>query len=305
MGTEPLVAVLPEGVRPHLADAVVAGGGRLVPPERARALVWTDTGDPEDLAATLAAHPRIEWVQLPWAGIERFVDAGVVTPDRTWTCGKGVYAEPVAEHALALTLALLRDLPERARASSWGRQSGVSLVGRHVVVYGAGGITEQLLRFLAPFDCRVTVIRNRADPVPGADEVRRLDDHLAVLATADVVVLALAVTPRTVGVIDAAALAAMPDSAVLVNVARGVHVVTDDIVAALRAGDIAGYATDVTDPEPLPDGHPIWDVALITPHTANTEAMAVPLIAERVTANVRRWIAGEPLLGLVDAAEGY
>lgn len=81
--------------------------------------------------------------------------------------------------------------------------------------------------------------------------------------------------------------------------------ITEQLCAALRAGEIAGYATDVTDPEPLPDGHPIWDVALITPHTANTEAMAVPLIAERVTANVRRWIAGEPLLGLVDAAEGY
>ncbi len=114
-------------------------------------------------------------------------------------------------------------------------------------------------------------------------------------------------TPETHGIIDAAALAAMPDHAWLVNVARGPHVVTDDLVAALRDGSIGGAGLDVTDPEPLPDGHPLWTMpnVLITPHVGNTPAMAVPLLGARVTENVRRRIAEEPLIGPVDPALGY
>jgi phosphoglycerate dehydrogenase-like enzyme len=93
----------------------------------------------------------------------------------------------------------------------------------------------------------------------------------------------------------------------LVNVARGAHVVTDDLVGALEHGVIGGAALDVTDPEPLPDGHPLWSLAncIITPHVANTPEMALPLLSARITDNVRRWSRGEPLLGLVDPALGY
>jgi phosphoglycerate dehydrogenase-like enzyme len=128
-----------------------------------------------------------------------------------------------------------------------------------------------------------------------------------VLAESDAVVLALAMTPETHGIIDAAALAAMPDHAWLVNVARGPHVVTDDLVAALLAGTIGGAGLDVTDPEPLPEGHPLWTLpnAIITPHVGNTPAMAVPLLGARVTENVRRFATDEPLVGLVDANAGY
>ncbi len=107
--------------------------------------------------------------------------------------------------------------------------------------------------------------------------------------------------------IGARELALLPDGAWLVNVARGAHVVTDDLVEALRARSIGGAALDVTDPEPLPDGHPLWslDNCLITPHTANTWEMAGPLFAERVGANVGRRLRGEPLLGLVDPTLGY
>ena len=91
------------------------------------------------------------------------------------------------------------------------------------------------------------------------------------------------------------------------DVARGRHVVTDDLVAALRDGALGSAGLDVTDPEPLPPGHPLWDLpnVIVTPHTANTEEMAEPLLSARVTENVRRWAAGEPLIGLVDPAAGY
>jgi D-3-phosphoglycerate dehydrogenase len=120
-------------------------------------------------------------------------------------------------------------------------------------------------------------------------------------------VLALALTPETRGMIGTAELERMDPDAWLVNVARGAHVVTDELVEALRAQTIGGAALDVTDPEPLPAGHQLWDLdnCLITPHTANTWQMAEPLFAERVRVNVERYGRGEPLVGGVDPALGY
>jgi phosphoglycerate dehydrogenase-like enzyme len=303
----PRVAVLPPDVRPWAADAVRAGGGVVVDVSAAEALVWTATGwdpgyQPSDLADLLRANPKIRWVQLPWAGIEPYVAAGVLDPQRTWTCGKGVYARPVAEHALALALAGLHHIKQYSEARSWSAQAGAGLGGARVVVFGGGGIAEELVRLLDPFDCDVTVVRKRSAPMVGVDRVfSSAETGPAVLTDADVVVLALALTPETDGFFGSRQFDAMAEHAWLVNVARGRHVVTDDLVAALRAGAIGGAALDVTEPEPLPDGHPLWSQpnCLITPHTANTYEMAVPLLSARIADNVRRFGAGEPLLGPV------
>jgi phosphoglycerate dehydrogenase-like enzyme len=301
--TGPPIALRPEGTRDWLGEAVEAGDGRLVDPGEAEGLVWTSTGQAEDLARLLADHPGIRWVQLPWAGIEPFV--GVLDPERTWTCGKGVYAAPVAEHALALALAGLRRVGAYARARTWGEPAGENLVDAAVTVLGGGGITEELLPLLAPFRCRVTVVRRHPEPMVGAAEVVGPDDLHAALPGRRLVVLALSLTPETEGVIGAPELDLM--DAWLVNVARGRHVVTDDLVAALTAGTIGGAALDVTDPEPLPDGHPLWSApnGLLTPHVGNTPDMARPLLATRIAENTRRFAAGEPLLGLVDPTLGY
>jgi D-3-phosphoglycerate dehydrogenase len=122
-----------------------------------------------------------------------------------------------------------------------------------------------------------------------------------------VVFLALALTPETTGILDRRRLGLLAPDAWVVNVARGGHVVTDDLVAVLAEGRIGGAALDVTDPEPLPDGHPLWSEprCIITPHTANTIEMAIGLLGERVRENVRRRVVGEPLLGPVDPAAGY
>ena len=295
----------PAGERRWLAEAVVAGGGVVVDPEDAEGVVWASTGGADDLAALLAEHPGIRWVQLPWAGIEPFV--GVLDGTHTWTCGKGVYAVPVAEHALMLALAGLRGLGTYARASSWSGPQGENLVGAAVTILGGGGITEELVTLLAPFGCRITVVRRSGAPMAGADEVVGPDRLLEALPRRRLVVLALSLTDETRGIIDAEALAAMDDDAWLVNVARGAHIVTDDLVAALRAGTIGGAALDVTDPEPLPDGHPLWGLSncLITPHVGNTPEMAVPLLSARITENSRRFATGEPLIGPVDPTLGY
>jgi phosphoglycerate dehydrogenase-like enzyme len=288
-----------------LVSAVEAGGGRLVGPDGADAVVWASPRHPDELRALLADHPQVRWVQLPFAGIETYVD--VLDDHRTWTCGKGVYATPVAEMALALLLGGLRHVGAYAQATSWGRPAGRNLVGARVTVLGGGGITEELLRLLAPFDVDVTVVRRSPAPLPGATRTVGPDRLDEALDGADGLVLALALTPETTGIVDAAALARLPDHACLVNVARGRHVVTDDLVAALAAGTLGSAGLDVTDPEPLPDGHPLWAEprCTITPHVGNTPEMAVPLLSARVRENVRRWIAGEPLLGPVDVTLGY
>ena len=304
--TPPNIAVEPEGWRRQaLADAVVAGGGAVSVPAEAEALVWTEPEVPELLAGVLADGPGIEWVQLPFAGIENL--AHLLDRDRLWTCGKGVYAEPVAEHALMLAAAGLRGMGRFARARSWSPPQGRNLLGSRVTVLGGGGITDSLVRLLGPWECRITVVRRHPAPMEGVDRVVGPDGLPSALSGADVVVIALALTPETAGIIDADALAAMSSHAWLVNVGRGGHVVTDDLLEALATGAIGGAALDVTDPEPLPDGHPLWnmDNCLITPHVGNTPEMGVELLALRVAENVRRYIAGEPLLGPVDADLGY
>ncbi len=288
-----------------MATAVTAGGGHLVPLADAEALVWGAPRDPDALRRAIVDAPDLAWVQLPFAGIETFVD--LVDDDRVWTCGKGVYAQPVAELALSLALAGLRHVGGYARATEWQRPRGRNLTGANVTILGGGGIAEQLLRLLAPFDCHVTVVRNRVAEMNGADDVVEPDRYVDAMAGADVVFLALALTPETEAMISRSELEQMSSHAWIVNVARGRHIVTDDLVWALQQGVIGGAALDVTDPEPLPGGHPLWALpnCIITPHVGNTPEMAIPLLSERITANVRRFANGEPLIGLIHFDLGY
>ena len=303
----PRVAVgpLPE---PFAVEAVVKGGGDVVGlGEPADALVWLAAQDPDGLRAALRGHRDLRWVQLPFAGIEGFAAAGLLGDGRQWTCAKGSFAPEVAEHALALALAGLRLLPERARARSWGRPAGTSMLDRDVVIVGAGGIATALLSLLTPFRVRATVVRHDPTPFPGAERTVTTAALRSVLPGATVVWLALALTPTTRGIIGAAELAEMDDRAWLVNVARGAHVDTNALVGALRAGAIGGAALDVTDPEPLPDGHPLWDLpnCLITPHSADWPEVTMPPLARRITTNVAHFARGEPLEGLVNPGRGY
>lgn len=305
------VAVLPSAAALHVS-AVEAAGGTVTPlTAETRGVVWLDAHDAAGLAAALDAAPGVSWVQLPFAGVDAFADLIAERGDRVlFTSAKGAYAEPVAEHALALTLATLRILHRRARATTWAtEQEGVSLYGRNVVVVGAGGIAREYIRLLAPFDVRVTVVRRSSEPVPGADRtvtVERLDE---VLPAADVVMIAAAMTSGTAKLFGAAQFALMRPSARLVNIARGGLVDTEALVAALRDGSIAAAALDVTDPEPLPDGHPLWTEpgAIVTPHQADTPDMVAPLLAERVRTNTAAFLAGagEGFIGVVDPRAGY
>lgn len=305
---KPRVALAPEPVPDYAREAVEEAGAEIVPVGDAEALMWTAPSGADALAATLQqAGPDLRWVHLRWAGVEDFARLGLLDPDLVWTCGKGVFAEPVAEHALGLALAGLRDLPDRVRASSWGPQSGRSLFGADVTILGGGGISEVLVELLRPFRTTITVVRRNAGRMKWVHRIvgpDRLDDALA---QADVVFVAWALTPETAGLLDARRLRLMRRDAWLVNVGRGQHVVTDDLVEVLQEGAIGGAALDVTDPEPLPDGHPLWGLSnvIISPHTANTLEMALPAMKQRIVDNIRLFAAGKPLIGTVDPDLGY
>jgi D-3-phosphoglycerate dehydrogenase len=262
------------------------------------------------LRRALAGSPA-RWVQLPSAGIEPFVAAGVIDERRQWTCAKGTFGHACAEHALGFMIMAARRMHEHARARSWHGEGEHSrerrLHGCTVVVVGTGGIGAPLPGMLAPLGARVVGVNRSGRQLDGAVRTVTWDRLAEVLPDADFVVLAAAYTAETKGLFDAHMLSLMRPDAWLINVARGGLVDTDALVDALRRKALGGAALDVTDPEPLPDGHPLWslDDVVITPHVANTWIMGLPELRARITRNVRKFATGEPLEGPVDPALGY
>jgi phosphoglycerate dehydrogenase-like enzyme len=302
----PNIAVVPS--LPEIEEAVVEGGGRLTGAAEADGIVWTDPRDPEGLRALLDSSPA-RWVQLPFAGIESFVAVGVVDAARTWTCAKGIYGPATAEHALALILLAARRLDRHARAGRWLRheEDARRLAGGTVLIVGTGGIGRALAEMLEPLGPRIIAVNRSGRPVPGAERTVQSKDMGDVLPAAHWVVVAAPLTPETRHLFDAATIGRMRPDAWLVNVARGGLVDTEALVDALTEKKIAGAALDVTEPEPLPDGHALWslDDVVITSHTGNMFAMAIPELRRLVARNVAAFARGEPLEGLVDVSLGY
>ncbi|MEY3561882.1 MAG: hypothetical protein RL068_1034 [Actinomycetota bacterium] len=294
---------------PKYLDAIESAGGQVAPMANdVEAVVWTDYANPQALKVLLAENPQVRWVQLPFAGVDAFSD--IITLPPTFTSAKRSYSEPVAEHALMLAMALGRIIPDRVRAKTWGKKHADSLFDAEVLIVGGGGIAEQLIELLAPFRSKITIVRKRPEQgfeVPFEGTVAGFEDLDSHLASAQFVVLACALTSETRFLFNAERFAKMRSDSYLVNVARGEVVDQDALLAALATGVIAGAATDVTYPEPLPDGHPMWDEPrlLITPHTADTMPIVTRLFAQRLQVNVRAWLAGESLTGVVDKALGY
>lgn len=291
---------------PEYLQAVSEAGGEVVPigPD-VRALIWLDYSQPQALSDLLDANPQIEWVQLPFAGVDAFSE--IIKRPIRFTSAKGSYREPVAEHALALSLALMRIIPERVRTQTWGRQFAESLYDSNVLIFGGGGITEELIKLLAPFRAKVTVIRKRAGDLIGASKTLGFEHLERELPNNDLIILAAALTSETKHIIDEQKLALMKPTAYLVNVARGPLIKTEHLVSALNREVIAGAAVDVTDPEPLPDGHALWSAKniIITPHSADTRKQVVRLFSERIRENVRAFAAGNGWVGEVNPDLGY
>jgi len=288
------VEAISSRVRSHRLDP----GAGLPEGEATQAQMWI----PRSGGALLddgffAALPRLRVVQLLTAGAEQFVGR---LPDGVVLCNaRGAHTPSTAEWAVTATLAAQRGIPFFVREQAAGRWSFTthsSLVGARVLLVGAGDIGRAIGRMMAGFDAELTyVARTARDGVHSTAELPDLLPH------ADVVILIVPVTPATTGLVDAGFLAAMKDGALLVNAARGVVVDTDALLAELSSGRLRA-ALDVTDPEPLPDGHPLWSAPglLLTPHVGGavpeTNARASAAVVEQVT----RVLAGESLVNVVD-----
>lgn len=306
-GSELAVHLRP-GTNDVLGAAIRRGGGRLVPLEEAEALVWSDGGP--------AAFPRqlpgnIRWVQLPSAGVEGWFGAGVIDRDRVWTSAAGAYARTVAEHAVTLLLAGVRALPVALPLRTWqGKQVSANvgtLADATVAIVGAGGIGRATIPLLRAFGTRIIAVNHSGREVPGAEATYPAAEVARVWPRADHVILAAPATDATKHLVNAEVLNTLGPSSWVVNIARGSLIDHDALVAALERGTIGGAALDVTDPEPLPDGHPLWaqPKAIITPHAANPERVLGPALADHVAENIRRRAAGEELNGIIDVDAGY
>jgi phosphoglycerate dehydrogenase-like enzyme len=280
-------------VRAHRIDA----GDGLPEGEAAQAQMWVPRagGVPDD--GFLEALPRLKLVQLLSAGAELFVDR---LPDGVLLCNaRGAHTPSTAEWAVTATLAVLRGIPFFVReqeAGRWTFGTHSSLVGARVLLVGAGDIAQAIGRMMAGFDAELTYVgRSAREGVHSTAELPEL------LPQADVVIVIVPVTPETTGMVDAGFLSAMKDGALLVNAARGVVVDTGALLAELTSGRLRA-ALDVTDPEPLPGGHPLWSAPglLLTPHVGGavpeTNARAAAAVVEQVT----RILAGEPPANVVD-----
>jgi phosphoglycerate dehydrogenase-like enzyme len=284
--------------------AVRAGGGDVAAASHGLdGVIWC--GDEPGQLELLLENTGTSWVQLTSTGVDAYLH--LIDDCRLWTCARGAFAEPVAELALGMMLALRRRLVSYARRDRWSDREGQTLHRASVTVIGGGGIARSLLRLLGPFNCATAVVNTTGSEVNGADHTYPASELKLAVTGVDVVVVACPLTPSTVGVVNADLLAVLSPGAVVINVGRGAHVVTADLLSALDSGHVGGAGLDVTDPEPLVDGHPLWcrDNVIITPHTGNTADMIPPLVGPLVSENVRRLRHGEDLLGVVDQIGGY
>ncbi len=262
-----------------------------------------------------AAATQALWIQQYWSGAERCLLAPEVASGRIVMTNMQKMSSPViAEHAIALMLGLGRGIPQYAKAmrsGSWDRRpdsfSMMSFNGKTMLVVGLGGIGTETAKRAAALGMTVYGTRNRSREGPDYVEYVGLSDELFELAgKADVIVNALPLTTATRGLFNSDFFGAVKPGAYFINVARGASVVTDDLIAALDSGQLAGAGLDVTDPEPLPPNHPLWQMqnVIITPHVASAgrERKRHQLVAQE---NLRRFVAGDALLNVVDPARGY
>jgi phosphoglycerate dehydrogenase-like enzyme len=248
----------------------------------------------------IADMEALQVVQTLTAGVENvrpFVGEGVLLCN-----ARGVHDASTAELGVALILASLRGIPEFVRAQQqerWLVERRQSLADKTVLVIGAGSIGHALERRLQPFECEVRVVGRTARSGPDG-EVAGVDRLGELLPDADVVVLLLPMTDETRGMVDAKFLAQLKDGALLVNIARGPIVQSDALLAELTSGRLRA-ALDVTDPEPLPAGDPLWNAPglLLSPHVGGNSSAFVPRGRRLVSDQLTRFVAGEPLVNVV------
>jgi phosphoglycerate dehydrogenase-like enzyme len=288
---------LPAGI-----EADVWKGGEDLPPsaDEVELVVFPHKTNPEILR-TITALPKLRTIQILSAGAEHilpYIPAGI-----TLCNARGAHTPGTAEWTAGVIIASTRNFPRFAaaqQAGHWDPAVSDLVAGKRVLIVGYGSIGEAVERRLAGWEVDIVRVARHA-----RDGVHPIDELPQILPTADVVVILVPVTDETRQLVNAEFLKTMKDGALLVNAARGVIVDTDALLAELTAGRLKA-ALDVTDPEPLPDGHPLWSAPglLLTPHVGGAVSASRERAYEVVAAQLARLAAGQPLLNVI-TAEGY
>ena len=263
----------------------------------------------------VANAPKLKWVQSQLAGVDDCIEVPrIQNGEILFTNMQRVNGSNVAEHAMALTLTLTRRLNaalENQAEGSWNRRGlgpPLDLDGATMLVVGLGGIGTEIARRARAFNMRVIATRNSSRNGPAFVSYVGLADELPeLISEADVVINATPLTPATEGLFNSELFGRMKRTAYFINIGRGGSVVTSDLVDALQSGTIAGAGLDVTDPEPLPDNHPLWSTpnVVITPHVAGASQIKLDRMWAVFRENIRRFAAGDKMLSVVSVEQGY
>ena len=266
----------------------------------------------------LSTSSELFWVQVFSAGVERCIgNPSLQKRSRLLTNGQRIGSPGLAEHAIAMMMMLARGLDvyhTNQLSGVWKRQTElartdhIELEGKTLLVAGLGGIGTQVAKRGHGMGMHVIATRNSRREGPDYVEYVGLSHELNILAArADVVINTVPLTDQTRGMFNATFFDAMKPRAFYINVGRGGTTVTDDLVAALKSGSIGGAGLDVTDPEPLPEGHPLWTTprVIISPHTAGRSDKGRERLYVMVKENLRRYVKGDPMLSVVDIERGY
>ena len=308
MGSDDLerIEAVAEGVSAEAARTAEEAMARAAEAEVIQAGRWS-----EEL---WKAAPRLKWVQSGGAGVERFMTPEFIASPIILTNAQGVYAIPIADQVMAFILHFSRRFNELVRRQiarewePWERRGSEELCGKTLGIVGLGRIGSEVAKRAKAFGMRVIATRQRPDRRSEfADEVRGVDELAWLLGESDFVALCSALTDETRHLIGEQELKVMKPTACLVNIGRGRLIDEQALIAALKGGEIAGAGLDVFEREPLPAESPLWEMpnVMITPHDAGSSPRSHERFMAVFLENLRRYVAGEPLLNVVDKRAGY
>lgn len=265
----------------------------------------------EVIESAWPAADQLRWTHIASAGVNTLMFDDLVNSDVVVTNSRGVFDDSIAEYVLGTVLSFAKDFVttlDNQRARRWQHRETERIAGKRALVVGTGPIGRSIARLLRAAGLDVAGGgRTARSNDPDFGVVHPTDELIEHLGWADYVVCVAPLTDRTTGMFDAKAFAAMKPTARFINVGRGPQVVTDDLVAALSAGTIAGAALDVFEAEPLPADHVLWSMpnVLVSPHMSADFIGWKSALAEVFTDNLNRWLTGQPLRNVVDKRLGY